>query len=335
MPTSNLDLTEIRKRADAYRTWNDSDLNNVYKPACVGAIKDRVALLAEIERLRARLNPDCTCVDHFPPCPLAPSPVETTGLNDCTGLVGDRCGNASCRTCFPPLTEADEVQIGRSQAELAVLKKDGRSYEVRRIAGQALEVITRLKAARSPEEPSRDIPTVPCGCIQGCINCAYTGRKPARPAKEQTAPPLHADMSREEVDHAMRQVKASAPQFNAGQRVRFAEEHLNQAEWIVTRVHGGWVYLHLAEDRCYTHFARPTDLRAVKASGECQHDRFKPYPTLTWLGSTPDITKTSHRYCCNVCRGLFDLEPGIPQQQVSGSARPEDQAAATPENGDG
>lgn len=47
-----------------------------------------------------------------------------------------------------PLSEADEVQIGRSQAELAVLKKDGRSYEIRRIAGQALEVITRLNAAR-------------------------------------------------------------------------------------------------------------------------------------------------------------------------------------------
>lgn len=46
-------------------------------------------------------------------------------------------------------SEADEVQIGRSQAELAVLKKDGRSYEIRRIAGQALEVITRLWAARS------------------------------------------------------------------------------------------------------------------------------------------------------------------------------------------
>jgi hypothetical protein len=47
-----------------------------------------------------------------------------------------------------PLSEADEVQIGRSQAELAVLKKDGRSYEIRRITGQALEVITRLHAAR-------------------------------------------------------------------------------------------------------------------------------------------------------------------------------------------
>lgn len=78
-------------------------------------------------------------------------------------------------------------------------------------------------------------------------------------------------------------------------------------------------------------------VRNAEKASECQHDRFKPNPTLTWMGSTPDITKATHRYCCKVCRGLFDLEPGIAQQQqVSGRGRAEDQAAASsPENGSG
>lgn len=52
------------------------------------------------------------------------------------------------------LTADESREIGRSQGELAVLRKDGRTYEIRRIAGQALEVITllttKLRVARPP-----------------------------------------------------------------------------------------------------------------------------------------------------------------------------------------
>jgi hypothetical protein len=54
----------------------------------------------------------------------------------------------------------------------------------------------------SPVEPSRDIPTVPCGCIQGCINCAYTGRKAARPAKEPTAMEARHDKFMADIGYA-------------------------------------------------------------------------------------------------------------------------------------
>lgn len=97
--------------------------------ASVGIRQER-----EIERLRARLQ------------------LETAALElSCAAPVDQPITISAARGAVEttaPLSEADEVQIGRSQAELAVLKKDGRSYEIRRITGQALEVITRLHAAR-------------------------------------------------------------------------------------------------------------------------------------------------------------------------------------------
>lgn len=60
-----------------------------------------------------------------------------------------------------------------------------------------------------------------------------------------------------------------ASEFNAGQRVRFIDQHRDHAEWVVTKVDADWVYLHHSEDRCYTHFAKPIELRAVKAT--CEH----------------------------------------------------------------
>lgn len=55
-------------------------------------------------------------------------------------------------------------------------------------------------------------------------------------------------------------------EFKAGDRARFIEQSLDHGEWVVYRVHDGWVYLHLSTDRCYTHFAKPDQLR--KLSGE-------------------------------------------------------------------
>jgi hypothetical protein len=45
---------------------------------------------------------------------------------------------------LPGLSEEAKICIGRSLAELAVLHKDGKTYNIRRVAGQALEVINNL-----------------------------------------------------------------------------------------------------------------------------------------------------------------------------------------------
>lgn len=45
---------------------------------------------------------------------------------------------------LPSLSEEAKICIGRSLAELAVLHKDGKTYNIRRVAGQALEVINNL-----------------------------------------------------------------------------------------------------------------------------------------------------------------------------------------------
>ena len=45
----------------------------------------------------------------------------------------------------------------------------------------------------------------------------------------------------------------------------------------------------------------------------CQHDRFKPNPTLQWLGSSLDPKADTHLHRCTVCDSRFDLPIGHAQ----------------------
>lgn len=76
--------------------------------------------------------------------------------------------------------------------------------------------------------------------------------------------------------------KASAPPpFAIGTRVRFIDSTSDHAEWVVYRLHDGWVHLHAADDRTYTHFAKPEQLRAVKVNA---------VPTQEWLDKSQGLT---------------------------------------------
>lgn len=67
-----------------------------------------------------------------------------------------------------------------------------------------------------------------------------------------------------------RSEKATAtPPFAIGTRVRFIDAAADHVEWVVYRLHDGWVYLHASDDRTYTHCAKPEKLRAVEGSGCC------------------------------------------------------------------
>lgn len=59
------------------------------------------------------------------------------------------------------------------------------------------------------------------------------------------------------------------PPFAIGTRVRFIDAASDHVEWVVYRLHDGWVYLHASDDRTYTHCAKPEKLRAVEGSGCC------------------------------------------------------------------
>lgn len=64
---------------------------------------------------------------------------------------GNKPTENETRAC---LTREEEIRIGQAQGELAVLKKDARAYNIRRIAGQALEVVTFLRAKVTTEPPA-------------------------------------------------------------------------------------------------------------------------------------------------------------------------------------
>lgn len=77
------------------------------------------------------------------------------------------------------LSPEDEKRIGESERELAVLKKDGRSYTTRRVAGQALEVITLLKAKTASPLDWMECPVTkePCNCHGFCKRMAESSEK--------------------------------------------------------------------------------------------------------------------------------------------------------------
>jgi hypothetical protein len=45
-----------------------------------------------------------------------------------------------------------------------------------------------------------------------------------------------------------------------------------------------------------------------KDAPSCCHNPNLPVTTLSWMGSTPDINKSTHRYFCGVCKKTMDLD---------------------------
>lgn len=74
---------------------------------------------------------------------------------------------ASTHETPAPLTDEEKTKVGRSQGELAVLAKDGRTYNIRRVAGQALEVITLLMKPHYAQKASAE------SDADFCKHCAW------------------------------------------------------------------------------------------------------------------------------------------------------------------